>query len=218
MKAVTILLISLFVVAILARPAFKRPPRLANYKLPQPATVPFSYKNCGTSTDPIQIASVGLTPNDPIYLGANLTITASGSLSETLTDSNFGSTSVTIEKSVFGVYVTIPCLDNVGSCTYDSLCTLLLNASCPSLQTYGYNCKCPFPAQSYTIPNTQNSNPLTVALPVPPDWLDWLTSGDYEVTGTLYDDSGNRLVCVTVQGSLAEETSSSSSLKRFYGN
>jgi len=183
--------------------AFKKHP-LSNYKLPQtPSNLGVVLKNCGSASDPIQIASLALTPNATIVLGANLTIQASGSTSEAITAANLGKVAVTIAKAIFGVYVDIPCVDNVGSCTYTDLCTLLLNASCPDLQTYGYNCKCPFAAQSYYIPNTQNPNNLTVHLPVPPSYLDWLTNGDYEVQGTLYDVNSNRLICANVMLSLA---------------
>jgi len=199
-----ILILAVTVFAIRPVPTgFKR--KLYNYKLPQqPTPVPFTYKSCGPASDPIVIATVSLTPSNPVVLGANLTITASGSTSEAITSTNLAKAAVTIAKSVFGVYIDIPCLDNVGSCTYTDLCGLLANASCPSLQTYGYDCKCPFAAQSYNIPNSQNPNPLVVSLPLPPSWLDWLTSGDYEAQATLYDNDSNILVCESIQVSLSE--------------
>jgi len=208
-----ILIIAVTVFAIKPIPsAFTKKP--ANYKLPQqPTPVPFTIKNCGGANDPIKVTTVTLVPSNPIVLGANLSVSASGSAAEAITSTNLAQGVVVIAKSVFGVYIDIPCVDNVGSCTYTDICTLLLNASCPPLLTYGYNCKCPFPAQTYNIPNSQNTNPLIVSLPIPPAWLDWLTSGDYEVQGTLLDNTGTRLVCEAVTLSLTE----ASNKKILYG-
>lgn len=35
------------------------------------------------------------------------------------------SISLTLEKKIFGVWTEIPCIDNIGSCTYDNACDLV---------------------------------------------------------------------------------------------
>lgn len=208
-KFIILILLFVVIVEVLAkvRPVPFRKQPLANYKLPQqPSNLGVVLKNCGSASDPIQFdTNVILKPNATIELGANLTIvSASGSTALTLSSVNLEKAVVIIAKAIFGVYVDIPCLDNVGSCTYTNLCTLLQNASCASFtKDYGYPCQCPFPSGAYSIPNSQDGNPLTVSLPTPPSWLDWLTSGDYCAKATLYDENGNRLVCAEIMLSLA---------------
>ena len=55
-----------------------------------------------------------------------------------------------MEKQLGSVWIQLPCIDQLGSCTYDDVCTLLDDAippgtSCPEpLLTYGIPCHCPF--------------------------------------------------------------------------
>ena len=50
-----------------------------------------------------------------------------------------------ILKDVFGSWLKVPCIDNVGSCTYTDLCPLLSGITCPpSFDQQKVPCKCPF--------------------------------------------------------------------------
>lgn len=57
-----------------------------------------------------------------------------------------------MEKALGDLWIQLPCIDNLGSCTYDDVCTILDNlippgTACPEpLQTYGIPCHCPFKA------------------------------------------------------------------------
>lgn len=57
---------------------------------------------------------------------------------------------LTVEKHIAGFWVKIPCVDNIGSCTYDNFCNILemlipIEEPCPEpLHTYGLPCHCPF--------------------------------------------------------------------------
>lgn len=61
---------------------------------------------------------------------------------------------VTVEREVAGMWVKIPCLDEIGSCHYPNVCDLLDQLipppqDCPEpLHTYGLPCHCPFKAVS----------------------------------------------------------------------
>ena len=51
-----------------------------------------------------------------------------------------------MKKKVLGVFITIPCIDGFGSCTYDDICQILSGAAvqCPSqLVKIGIDCLCP---------------------------------------------------------------------------
>lgn len=55
-----------------------------------------------------------------------------------------------MEKEVAGFWVKIPCVEQLGSCTYEDFCDLLNlyippGEPCPEpLHTYGLPCHCPF--------------------------------------------------------------------------
>lgn len=61
---------------------------------------------------------------------------------------------VTLEKEVVGVWVKVPCLEELGSCHYKDACDILNQLippgqDCPEpLHTYGLPCHCPFKAVS----------------------------------------------------------------------
>ena len=69
-----------------------------------------------------------------------------------------------LEKLVGIVWVKIPCVDNVGSCTYADACTLLekiplVDGKCPAtFQQYNIPCRCPI------APNSWSVKDLTVAI------------------------------------------------------
>lgn len=56
------------------------------------------------------------------------------------------------EKALGDLWIQLPCIDQVGSCTYDDACAMLDNlippgSPCPEpLLTYGIPCHCPFKA------------------------------------------------------------------------
>lgn len=62
---------------------------------------------------------------------------------------------VTLEKEVAGFWVKVPCVDDLGSCHYQDICSILdqlipPGQNCPEpLYTYGLPCHCPFKAVSF---------------------------------------------------------------------
>nr|XP_009683997.1 PREDICTED: ganglioside GM2 activator-like [Struthio camelus australis] len=57
-----------------------------------------------------------------------------------------------VEKALGELWIQLPCVDQLGSCTYSDVCTILDNlippgTTCPEpLLTYGIPCHCPFKA------------------------------------------------------------------------
>lgn len=57
-----------------------------------------------------------------------------------------------VEKALGDLWIQLPCIDQLGSCTYDDVCNILDNLippgmPCPEpLLTYGIPCHCPFKA------------------------------------------------------------------------
>uniref|UniRef100_A0A2C9JYC0 MD-2-related lipid-recognition domain-containing protein n=1 Tax=Biomphalaria glabrata TaxID=6526 RepID=A0A2C9JYC0_BIOGL len=110
----------------------------------------FSFKNCANPQDEILVPSnINVTP-DPISIPGNITI--SGGL---LINKPFGApliTDIVVEKEVFGHWIKIPCIDNIGSCTYPDMCATVNVQNCPpQFINVGLPCKCPFPAGNFNI-------------------------------------------------------------------
>ena len=57
----------------------------------------------------------------------------------------------------------MPCVDDVGSCTYDDGCALLSQIKCPpEFKKYGIPCQCPIKAVSTILQYIFNMNILKV--------------------------------------------------------
>ena len=53
---------------------------------------------------------------------------------------------VKLEKDIIFGWVTIPCIDGLGSCTYDNVCDMIHADQCPpEFIAHDIPCKCPFP-------------------------------------------------------------------------
>ncbi|XP_075297926.1 ganglioside GM2 activator [Opisthocomus hoazin] len=159
--------------------------------------VEFAWENCGDETDPVVVKSLTVAP-DPITIPGTLTLSGTVSCGETI--SSPLKAVLTVEKQLGSVWIQLPCIDQLGSCTYDDVCTLLDDAippgtSCPEpLLTYGIPCHCPFQEGSYSLPESNIELP-EVELP------SWLTNGNYRVQAVISSD-GNQLACMKVTFSL----------------
>ncbi|XP_030622344.1 ganglioside GM2 activator [Chanos chanos] len=157
----------------------------------------FSWANCGKPDDPAVLKTLELSP-DPIAIPGDLTASAMGTTSVELASPL--ALNVTLEKEVAGIWIKVPCVEEVGSCHYSDICELLdtlipPGQDCPEpLHTYGIPCHCPFKAGDYTLPQTDFYLP-DVDLPF------WLTNGNYKAQGVLGSD-GKELSCVKVSLSI----------------
>jgi len=160
----------------------------------------FNWKNCAGTSTPIQLASIVLLP-DPLSLGKNLSISASGSTAIDVTPDVAKSISLTIKKKVWGNWITIPCVQNIGSCTYQDPCALMDKDAklCPTIQPYGLPCHCPIKANHYGTPGAG----ITVETKNP--GYSWLADGDFSVQATINGaKSGEVLGCVYAEVTLKE--------------
>ncbi|CAL8358149.1 unnamed protein product [Merluccius merluccius] len=157
----------------------------------------FDWKNCGPPDAPAVLRTLTLSP-DPILVPGDLTASASGSTTVPLASPL--SLNLTLEREVAGFWVKIPCVDEVGSCHYPDVCSLLdqlipPGQDCPQpLPTYGLPCRCPFKAGTYSLPESDFYLP-DVDLPY------WLTNGHYRVQGLL-GAQDKELACLKVALSL----------------
>jgi len=154
----------------------------------------FSWQSCGSASDPVVLKTLTLTP-DPIVLGQDITLAFTAAIDVNVPAVSLG---LTLEKKILGIWTEIPCVDGLGSCTYDNACSLLTpnNPFCqPPFSTYKLPCQCPFPAGSYALPASQ--------IPTQNPDISWLTSGDFYAEAEMADSSGNQLACYEVYFSLS---------------
>ncbi|XP_060096276.1 ganglioside GM2 activator [Heteronotia binoei] len=136
----------------------------------------FAWQNCGPS-DPAWIKSLNIIP-DPICIPGDMTVCASATTTVAIEAPLKGV--IVLEKKMGDMWLKIPCMDNIGSCTYNNLCAMLdelipPGQLCPEpLQSYGIPCHCPFKAGTYNLP------PSVIYIPNL-DLPSFLTNGDYRI-------------------------------------
>lgn len=157
----------------------------------KPAVNGFSWKNCGQETDIGQIDSLALAP-DPIKLPGNITLSFAGGLHSSLTAPL--SADVKVEKKVL-FWIEVPCIENVGSCSYDDICQIISTMGCPPVfMKYGIPCQCPVKAGNYKANHAElYLNPKGI-----PSWAE---DGEYRATITVRQGT-RQVICLSVQLSL----------------
>lgn len=157
----------------------------------------FSWDNCDEGKDPAVIKSLTVEP-DPIVIPGNMTVSTEGKTSVSLRSPL--QVELTVEREVAGLWIKIPCVEQLGSCTYEDICNILTTyippgEPCPEpLHTYGLPCHCPFKEGTYSLPRSDFTVP-ELELP------GWLSSGNYRVQSIL-SSGGKRLGCVKISASL----------------
>nr|XP_022326877.1 uncharacterized protein LOC111126484 [Crassostrea virginica] len=149
----------------------------------------FSFKNCGGMID---VKSLSVKP-DPLQFPGTITFSASAALNSTLNAPL--NAKIELKKKAAGIWIPIPCIDQMGSCSYGDVCLLLnqLPQCPPQLTAIGIDCKCPIKAGKYTLPSMSQDIGAEV-----------FPSGDYQVTGSVTDKSGKVVACLEVQLSVVE--------------
>lgn len=86
-----------------------------------------------------------------------------------------------VEKALGDLWIQLPCIDQLGSCTYNDVCSILdelipPGTPCPEpLLTYGIPCHCPFKAVR-PCPALTLALPLGATVPSGAGLAFWLTS------------------------------------------
>ena len=94
-----------------------------------------------------------------------------------------------MERKVGTFYVKVPCIDNVGSCTYGGLCEAWAQACPKYFEKYGIPCQCPIPPNTYSIPDILVD--VTSKLPSQ-------LSGEFRITGDIGSTQGH-IGCIRLE-------------------
>eukprot|EP00049_Salpingoeca_infusionum_P022712 m.8301 g.8301 ORF g.8301 m.8301 type:complete len:206 (+) comp5342_c0_seq1:56-673(+) len=160
----------------------------------------FSFTDCAAASAPLHIASLSISP-DPVQIPGNVTLALSGGVLSVSLDSPIA-VSLTLEKKIGG-WIKIPCVDDIGSCDYPDVCTLLekiplKNGKCPDpLPSMGIPCRCPLSPFKFDVPATDISIPT-----LPPSVPSWLTNGDYKIQAEGKTSGGGQAFCFELEVSL----------------
>ncbi|KAM4675164.1 ganglioside GM2 activator isoform 2-T2 [Discoglossus pictus] len=162
----------------------------------------FTWANCDGKSLPGKIISLSVSP-DPISIPGDVTIDTV--LTTSVPVASPLQIIIKAEKELLGEWMTVPCVDKIGSCTYDHICDFLDTVfppgqKCPEpLRTYGLPCHCPFKSGTYSLPDTTLKIP-NVSLP------SWLADGNYRVTGIL-KEGDKEIGCGKFTFSLSDSSS-----------
>jgi ganglioside GM2 activator len=148
----------------------------------------FSWKDCGEPALPGHVKNLILNP-DPLDLPGNISVGFSGLLNINLASPIV--VDVEVQKKVV-FWITVPCIEHVGSCNYPDACPLLEKLNCPPIFTqYGIPCKCPITAATYNLPPS--------IFYVDDSFLpSVLTNGEYKVTVNL-SQNDQKIGCLYIE-------------------
>ncbi|CAF1616251.1 unnamed protein product [Adineta ricciae] len=152
----------------------------------------FSWQNCGPSSDPVQAKSLSVSP-DPILVPGNLTLGLTVNVASTITNDTYAA--VIVERKVGAIFVKVPCVDNLGSCTYEDACKDWASACPKYFEKYGIPCSCPIPPKTYTISDAV----IDINGHLPSGG-----GGEYRITANLGSSKGH-LGCIKVQITLKKD-------------
>ncbi|KAL8604031.1 hypothetical protein ACOMHN_024856 [Nucella lapillus] len=113
----------------------------------------FKFTNClAPAKELLVINSLTLTP-DPLVFPGPLSVSFDATVKSTI-DTPLKAV-VYLGKKIGSTWIKIPCIGNIGSCTYDDLCQVLSGiGQCPDpFVKAGVPCTCPFKAGSYKLPS-----------------------------------------------------------------
>ncbi|KAK3098175.1 hypothetical protein FSP39_016882 [Pinctada imbricata] len=129
-------------------------------------------------------SSVHLNPY-PVQIPGHLTVDGSLQILGPISGHNLKA-HVLIKKKLLGNYQKVPCVANVGSCTYD-VCDLIGEGSNDQCADYylknHFPCHCPLPNGTFSFA------PTSFTIPEATGAFSWIASGEYTVDVQLVDES-----------------------------
>ncbi|XP_060603852.1 ganglioside GM2 activator-like [Ruditapes philippinarum] len=152
----------------------------------------FSWKDCSTSAPLVNVKSLSITP-DPLQFPGNLVVSADVNVKQSLSQPL--QVKLEMKKKELGFFITIPCIDNFGSCTYDDICEILSQSGaagqCPQeLKDIGIDCTCPFAKKEYNLSEATFDITATI-----------IPTGEYQVEANV-TKGGAEVVCLKLEFSI----------------
>lgn len=145
----------------------------------------FHWESCGPADQTINIRNLTLGPS-PLYLPGNLKVGFDVEFRKSISESNKLQGKLQLQLQTGGSWLNIPCIGNIGSCSYSDLCSLsqLIPACPPEFVAANIPCKCPFNKGEYKLPEMSVEIDASIFLP-----------GTYRAQVTLSDLTDGQLGC-----------------------
>ncbi|BFZ14967.1 hypothetical protein BsWGS_18006 [Bradybaena similaris] len=119
----------------------------------------FKWQNCGGASDLLVVNGLTVTP-DPLRVPGTVRLKFDVTIQETFTSPL--KLVLEVKKHEGFIWLPIPCIDDMGSCTFDDVCQKLAGITCPKEFGDQIPCKCPFTKGSYSLPSSTFSVPVHV--------------------------------------------------------
>ncbi|GFN77842.1 ganglioside gm2 activator [Plakobranchus ocellatus] len=175
---------------------------------------PLIITDCGTEDDIFEIKSISVKPQE-IPIPGDVTVSVDVEIYRDLVGAQLD-LEVYIQTYLGFFWTSVPCIGDVGSCTYDG-CKLLDNFNAtgcpPQLANHNIPCTCDtIKAGKYSLPSEKISIPAMSGL-----WS-WLATGDYKADLKLLDRTTNKHVgCLHVEVTIVDPTACSGFLCSIFG-
>ncbi|XP_018010900.1 ganglioside GM2 activator isoform X3 [Hyalella azteca] len=145
-------------------------------------------ESCGGDNQTIQVNKLQWSPAS-VNFDSPLTFNFSATVSDVI--SAPVQVSVKVERHVWLMWVPVPCVDGVGSCTYDDVCSYTPSPSCAVLpHNLHLPCSCPVMPDKYFVDDGEVELPGSDAIP------EWATHGWYRATVTVRSpEQDKQLAC-----------------------
>ncbi|GFN81557.1 ganglioside gm2 activator [Plakobranchus ocellatus] len=148
---------------------------------------PFHWESCGPSNQSINIRNLTITPS-PLSFPGPLNFGFDIIFQDTISASDKVSANLKLQVNTQGTWYDIPCIGQIGSCTYDDLCSLLQKIQCPAdLKKQGISCSCPFYKGEYKLQKYSVQIDASVFL-----------AGDYRAKAVLTDSAKGQIACYQI--------------------
>ncbi|XP_059169339.1 ganglioside GM2 activator-like [Physella acuta] len=164
-----------------------RPTGLSSSTKRRILTDDFKWKSCGPADQSIELRNLTINPS-PLYFPGKLSFGFDVVFHSAINPSDkiTGSLKLLFQASS-GSWISIPCIGQIGSCTYTDICSMTQAISCPDeLKKKGIPCTCPFNGE-YKLDNFDVEIDAAIFL-----------SGNYQGQVILSDSNRGQMACYVV--------------------
>ncbi|KAK3788797.1 hypothetical protein RRG08_029245 [Elysia crispata] len=148
---------------------------------------PFKWASCGPADQLIEVRNLTLGPS-PFSFPGTLNFGFDIVFHDTISSDTKVKADLKLQVNTQGTWIDIPCIDNIGSCTYDDLCSILQKIQCPAdLQKQGIPCSCPFNKGEYKLQKYSVTIDASVFL-----------AGDYKAKAVLTNSTKGQIACYQI--------------------
>ncbi|KAK6976836.1 ganglioside GM2 activator [Biomphalaria glabrata] len=148
----------------------------------------FKWKSCGPADQLVDIRNLTILPS-PLYFPGPLSFGFDILFHDSVEEDASVSATIKLQFNTGGsTWITIPCIQGIGSCTYDNFCSLTEAIPCPEeLKQKGIPCTCPFNKGEYKLDIFEVDVDAAV-----------FPSGNYQAQVTITDSNKGQIACYVV--------------------